>query len=77
MFGVNANAVPVSGETLLRVLVLAARCRGAYADNSTQLKDAFLSQLRSGDIVLVKGSFGSRMSVIIEALKTRAAAETV
>ena len=56
--------------------VLPARCRGAYADNSMQLKDAFISQLRPGDIVLVKGSFGSRMSVIIEALKMRAAAET-
>jgi len=57
--------------------VLPTDLRGAYAENSMQLNDLFLSQLRSGDIVLVKGSFGSRMSVIIEALKTRAAAETV
>jgi UDP-N-acetylmuramoyl-tripeptide--D-alanyl-D-alanine ligase len=57
--------------------VLPADRRGAYAENSKQLNKPFLSQLRSGDIVLVKGSFGSRMSVIIEALKTRAAAETV
>ena len=57
--------------------VLPTDLRGAYAENSMQLNDPFLSQLRSGDIVLVKGSFGSRMSVIIEALKTRAAAETV
>lgn len=57
--------------------ILPADRRGAYAENSMQLSDMFLSQLRSGDIVLVKGSFGSRMSVIIEALKTRAAAETV
>ncbi len=56
---------------------LPADRRGAYAENSMKLKDSFLSQLRAGDIVLVKGSFGSRMSVIIEALKTRAAAETV
>ncbi len=57
--------------------VLPADRRGAYAENSMQLNEPFLSQLCSGDIVLVKGSFGSRMSVIIEALKTRAAVETV
>lgn len=48
--------------------------RGAYAEDSKQLSDPFLKALRPGDIVLVKGSFGSRMSVIIEALKARAAA---
>jgi UDP-N-acetylmuramoyl-tripeptide--D-alanyl-D-alanine ligase len=48
--------------------------RGAYAEDSKQLSDPFLKALRPGDIVLVKGSFGSRMSVIIEALKARASA---
>jgi UDP-N-acetylmuramoyl-tripeptide--D-alanyl-D-alanine ligase len=57
--------------------VLSAGCRGAYAEDSLLLKNSFLSQLRAGDIVLVKGSFGSRMTVIIEALKTRAAVEAV
>lgn len=55
---------------------LPAECRGAYAPRSVELKDALLSQLHSGDIILVKGSLGSRMSVIIEALKTRATAES-
>jgi UDP-N-acetylmuramoyl-tripeptide--D-alanyl-D-alanine ligase len=57
--------------------ILPSDRRGAYAENSMQLNGPLLSQLRSGDIVLVKGSFGSRMSVTVEALKTRAAAETV
>jgi UDP-N-acetylmuramoyl-tripeptide--D-alanyl-D-alanine ligase len=56
--------------------VLPGDCRGAYSENSMHLKEPFLKQLRSGDIILVKGSFGSRMSVIIEALKSRAVVET-
>ncbi|MND05511.1 UDP-N-acetylmuramoyl-tripeptide--D-alanyl-D-alanine ligase [compost metagenome] len=50
--------------------------KGAYAEKSTELAQSVLATLRAGDIVLVKGSFGSRMSVIIDALKSRAAAKT-
>jgi UDP-N-acetylmuramoyl-tripeptide--D-alanyl-D-alanine ligase len=48
--------------------------RGAYAPNSTELTHALLAFVRAGDIVLIKGSFGSCMSVIVDALKARAAA---
>jgi UDP-N-acetylmuramoyl-tripeptide--D-alanyl-D-alanine ligase len=53
---------------------LPAKTRGAYAEKSDALAPELNRNLRAGDVVLVKGSFGSRMSVIIEALKTRAAA---
>jgi UDP-N-acetylmuramoyl-tripeptide--D-alanyl-D-alanine ligase len=53
---------------------LPARHRGAYTPTSAELSVALLKALRAGDVVLVKGSFGSRMSVIIDALKARAAA---
>ena len=43
--------------------------KGAYARTSTELAPQLTMALRAGDVVLVKGSFGSRMSVIIEALK--------
>ena len=45
--------------------------RGAYAESSTGLAPELLSRVRPGDVVLVKGSLGSRMAVIVEALKNR------
>jgi UDP-N-acetylmuramoyl-tripeptide--D-alanyl-D-alanine ligase len=54
--------------------VIPARTRGAYAEKSTELAPELMRNLRAGDVVLVKGSFGSRMSVIIDALKSREAA---
>ncbi len=43
--------------------------RGAWAESSAELKPRVLAALAAGDTVLVKGSNGSRMSLIIEALK--------
>ena len=53
---------------------LPAKNRGAYAEKSSELAPELTRSLRAGDVVLVKGSFGSRMSVIIDALKAREAA---
>jgi len=43
--------------------------RGAYAQTSAELAPQVLAAVRSGDVVLVKGSLGSRMAVIVDALK--------
>jgi len=48
---------------------LPASRKGAYAKTSAELAPRLTGALHAGDIVLVKGSFGSRMSVIIDALK--------
>jgi UDP-N-acetylmuramoyl-tripeptide--D-alanyl-D-alanine ligase len=52
--------------------VLPPTRRGAYAKNSAGLVEPLIAALQSGDTVLVKGSLGSRMAVIVEALKGRA-----
>ena len=45
--------------------------RGAYAATSTELKDSLLSQVRSGDVVMIKGSLGSRMGILVDALRAQ------
>jgi UDP-N-acetylmuramoyl-tripeptide--D-alanyl-D-alanine ligase len=52
---------------------LPATRRGGYAGTSAELKQLLLAALQSGDTVLVKGSNGARMSLIVDALKERAA----
>jgi UDP-N-acetylmuramoyl-tripeptide--D-alanyl-D-alanine ligase len=52
---------------------LPASRRGAYATSSAELVPLLMAALRNGDTVLVKGSLGSKMSVIVEALKARGA----
>ena len=48
---------------------LPASRRGGYAENSTALLPMVTKALKAGDTVLVKGSNGARMSVIVEALR--------
>ena len=46
--------------------------RGRYAEGSAELQPHVLAAVRSGDIVMVKGSLGSRMTVIVKALEHHA-----
>ena len=45
--------------------------RGAHAMSSAENAEAVADDLQDGDVVLVKGSLGSRMAAIIDALKVR------
>ena len=45
--------------------------RGGHAATSGQLKDKLLAGLRPGDVVMVKGSLGSRMGPLVEAMKAQ------
>jgi UDP-N-acetylmuramoyl-tripeptide--D-alanyl-D-alanine ligase len=51
---------------------LPASRRGAYATTSAELKPQLMAALKPGDTVLVKGSNGAKMSVIVDALKEKA-----
>ena len=48
--------------------------RGAYGNTSNDIAPALTAALRDGDVVLVKGSLGSRMAFIIDALRSCASA---
>ncbi len=48
---------------------LPASRRGAYGENSSDIAGAVANAIRTGDVVLVKGSLGSKMAAIVEALK--------
>ena len=45
----------------------ARRCH--WADSSAGLREALLATVRAGDAVMVKGSYGSRMGPLVEALR--------
>ncbi|HXX03470.1 MAG TPA: cyanophycin synthetase, partial [Xanthobacteraceae bacterium] len=70
---VLANAVDLvfCCGPLMRALwqALPAGRRGGYAEDSAALEAQALSAIRAGDVVMVKGSLGSRMAPIVKALQ--------
>lgn len=49
--------------------------RGVYAEQSSGLVEAISEDVRPGDVIMVKGSLGSRMGLIVDALLARFGAE--
>ena len=45
--------------------------KGGYADTSAALEAEVLGAVRAGDAVMIKGSLGSRMAPLVEALRAR------
>jgi UDP-N-acetylmuramoyl-tripeptide--D-alanyl-D-alanine ligase len=43
--------------------------RGAHAETSEGLRDTVLASLRAGDVIMIKGSLGSRMGPLVDAIK--------
>jgi UDP-N-acetylmuramoyl-tripeptide--D-alanyl-D-alanine ligase len=48
---------------------LPSGCRGGYAKSAAELEPDVLAAARAGDIVMIKGSLGSRMGPIVKALE--------
>lgn len=56
-------------------MALPETMRGAYAANSRELAPKVVEQLRAHDLVLVKGSRGSKMEVVVEAIEAQSSGE--
>jgi UDP-N-acetylmuramoyl-tripeptide--D-alanyl-D-alanine ligase len=50
--------------------------RGGYAEDSRGLESQLLEAIRSGDVIMVKGSNGSKMAPIVQTLKRHFAQDT-
>jgi UDP-N-acetylmuramoyl-tripeptide--D-alanyl-D-alanine ligase len=55
---------------------LSAGKRGGYADSSAGLEAQLVAAIRAGDAIMVKGSLGSKMKTIVNALEKRFPGET-
>lgn len=49
--------------------LLPSSLRAAYAEESAGLKERLLEDVRPGDVIMIKGSLGSKMGPLVEALK--------
>jgi UDP-N-acetylmuramoyl-tripeptide--D-alanyl-D-alanine ligase len=71
----RANAVDLvfCCGPLMRSLweALPSNLRGGYAENSAALESEVAPSIRAGDVLMVKGSLGTKMKLVIEALRRR------
>ncbi|MCE9523639.1 MAG: UDP-N-acetylmuramoylalanyl-D-glutamyl-2,6-diaminopimelate--D-alanyl-D-alanine ligase [Alphaproteobacteria bacterium] len=72
----NIDVTFVSGPLMHHLWsAIAERQRGGYAGLSSEIAVAVAGAVRAGDVVMVKGSYGSKMSVVVEALRRLANTE--
>jgi UDP-N-acetylmuramoyl-tripeptide--D-alanyl-D-alanine ligase len=72
---INANAIDMifcCGPLMSNLWdALSSGKRGGYAEGSVGLESQVVAAIRAGDVIMVKGSLGSRMKVIVTALEKR------
>jgi UDP-N-acetylmuramoyl-tripeptide--D-alanyl-D-alanine ligase len=72
---VNANAIDTvfcCGPLMAELWdALSSGRRGGYADSSLALESQVTGAIRAGDVIMVKGSLGSKMKTIVAALEKR------
>ena len=70
--GAGVDVVFACGELMGALFeALPPNRRGAYAKSAEQLKPLLTGAVGAGDVIMVKGSLGSRMAPLVEALKQR------
>jgi UDP-N-acetylmuramoyl-tripeptide--D-alanyl-D-alanine ligase len=75
--GAGVDVVFACGELMGGLFEgLPASRRGAYAKTAEELAPKLVAAVGPGDAIMVKGSLGSRMAPLVEALKRRFGAET-
>jgi UDP-N-acetylmuramoyl-tripeptide--D-alanyl-D-alanine ligase len=66
----DVDIVYACGEMMRELFdALPAKRRGAYAKTSEQLVPLLTKGVGAGDMVMIKGSFGSRMAPLVVALQ--------
>lgn len=53
---------------------LPGKCQGVWRETSEELEQMLLKDVREGDVVMIKGSLGSRMGPLVDALRARLSA---
>ena len=67
----NVDLVYTCGQNMRKLYdTLPANQRGAHKETSRELSEIVPDVLVPGDVVMVKGSLGSKMGVVVEALRT-------
>jgi UDP-N-acetylmuramoyl-tripeptide--D-alanyl-D-alanine ligase len=70
--GAGVDVVFACGELMGSLFqALPASRQGAYAKTAEELQPRLLGAVGPGDAIMVKGSLGSRMAPLVEALKRR------
>ena len=66
----EADLVYCVGERMHELWdLLPKHLRGAYSEEAASLRPLLLEDVRPGDVIMIKGSLGTRMGPLVEALK--------
>jgi len=66
----HIDAVFASGPLMHHLWqAIAEGQRGGYAPTSAEIADQVAGNVKAGDVVMIKGSYGSKMRVVVEALR--------
>jgi len=69
----GCDLVYASGPSMAHLWAeLPTAIRGAWSEHSSDIAGLIAADMRPGDVVMVKGSLGSRMRLVVDALKLRA-----